>query len=98
MFQDMGYTDEDELEAMSTSSAHWLIPALAEGRYRGWLAELPGGEIVAGGGLLIAPWLGLRVAVGVALAVVAGIAAVCWLLCTVGGPTRSPGEGRRDEP
>ncbi len=58
MFQDMGYTDEDELEAMSTSSAHWLIPALAEGRYRGWLAELPGGEIVAGGGLLIAPWLG----------------------------------------
>ena len=57
MFKDMGFSNEADIEAMAASSEHWLIPALAEGRYRGWLAEVPGGEIVAGGGVLIAPWI-----------------------------------------
>jgi GNAT superfamily N-acetyltransferase len=57
MFKDMGLGNEAGLAAMSASSESLLAGALADGRYRGWLAELPGGEIVAGGGLWIAPWL-----------------------------------------
>jgi GNAT superfamily N-acetyltransferase len=58
MFRDMGATDEAALEAMASASGRALVEALADGRYQGWLAELPGGEIAAGGGLLIGPWIG----------------------------------------
>jgi GNAT superfamily N-acetyltransferase len=58
MFRNMGYSDEAALAAMAASSERALAEALADGRYHGWLADLPGGETVAGGGLMIAPWLG----------------------------------------
>ena len=57
MFKDMGLTNEAGLDAMAAGSEAFLVQALADGRYRGWLAELPEGDVVAGGGLLIAPWL-----------------------------------------
>ena len=39
--------------------------------------------------LLVAPWLGLRVAIGAAVAVLAGLSIVCWILCASGRPSRA---------
>ncbi len=56
MFEDMGYKDAGALDAMDASSRPFFAHALAEGWYRGWLAQSGGGEVVAGGGILILPW------------------------------------------
>lgn len=39
--------------------------------------------------LLVTPWLGVRVALGAALALVTGITVLCWLFCAA---ARLPGE------
>ena len=56
MFEDMGYKDATALDAMDAGSRPFFAQALAEGWYRGWLAQSGGGEVVAGGGILILPW------------------------------------------
>jgi GNAT superfamily N-acetyltransferase len=56
MFEDMGYKDIQALDAMEASSGPFFAQALAEGWYRGWLAQNGAGEVVAGGGVLILPW------------------------------------------
>jgi GNAT superfamily N-acetyltransferase len=56
MFEDMGQKDDAALEAMERSSRPFFAQALAEGWYRAWLAQNAGGEVVAGGGILILPW------------------------------------------
>lgn len=56
MFEDMGYRDAAALDAMAASSRTFFAQALAEGWYRGWLAQNEAGEVVAGGGILILPW------------------------------------------
>ena len=53
MFEDMGLTDQQGLDAMQASSTPLLRRGLRDGTYRGWLVEAPGGGIVAGGGLII---------------------------------------------
>jgi len=54
MFRDMGKGTKQELDAMTEATAPWLATALADGSYRGFLAEDKNGKVVAGGGVLIA--------------------------------------------
>ncbi len=56
MFEDMEEGSADDLDRMVEATAPWLDRALAEGSYRGWLAENPGGKVVAGGGVLVSSW------------------------------------------
>jgi GNAT superfamily N-acetyltransferase len=52
----MGHRDAPSLEAMVDACRGILARWLEEGVYRGWLAERDG-VVVAGGGLIVAPWL-----------------------------------------
>lgn len=52
MFGEMGYREEAALNAMEATSAPFIRAALADGSYRGWLAETALG-VVAGGGLMV---------------------------------------------
>ncbi len=56
MFQDMGEGSAEDLDGMVEATAPWLAGALADGSYRGWLAEDPQGRVVGGGGVLISSW------------------------------------------
>ena len=56
MFRDMGEGPEDQLDRMVDATRPWLNRALADGSYRGWLATTTGGQVVAGGGILISSW------------------------------------------
>ncbi|MBM4118603.1 GNAT family N-acetyltransferase [bacterium] len=52
MFEDMGYADPAGQAAMLAISAPMIEQGLADGNYRGWLAETAAGEVVAGGGVI----------------------------------------------
>jgi GNAT superfamily N-acetyltransferase len=52
MFADMGYGDGGARDAMVRSARPFIVGALKDGSYRGWLVE-DGGRVVAGGGLAI---------------------------------------------
>ncbi len=56
MFEDMGCTDEARLQTMTATSEVYLARALRDGDYHGWVAELPSGEVVAGGGIVVTHW------------------------------------------
>jgi GNAT superfamily N-acetyltransferase len=53
MFEDMGFGDQQALDAMIAASTPLLRLGLTDGTYRGWLVEAPGNRIVAGGGVII---------------------------------------------
>jgi GNAT superfamily N-acetyltransferase len=52
MFADMGFGDEDALDAMAVAAQASIRSGLEDGSYVGWLAE-DAGRVVAGGGLVI---------------------------------------------
>jgi GNAT superfamily N-acetyltransferase len=52
MFTDMGSGDSRALDAMEATSRPLFARALADGTYRGWLAE-EAGRVVAGGGIIV---------------------------------------------
>jgi GNAT superfamily N-acetyltransferase len=56
MFADMGDRDRPALDAMDASSRPLFARALADGSYRGWLAQEHDGRIVAGGGIIMLPY------------------------------------------
>jgi len=56
MFTDMGLADSKDLDAMEATFAPYVMRALGNGSYRGWLAETDGGRVVAGGGLIVHEW------------------------------------------
>src|SRR5512146_2158930 len=56
MFEDMGYKEAAVLDAMEATCRPFFARALAEGWYRGWVAQDGDGQVVAGGGILILPW------------------------------------------
>jgi GNAT superfamily N-acetyltransferase len=58
MFREMGYTDHALLDDVTASAEAYFRTALPNGAYLGWLAETDDGEVVGGGGLLIAAWPG----------------------------------------
>src|SRR2546430_2400533 len=54
MFHDMGFTDENTLDAVAASSRDFIKRGLADGSYRGWFAVAEN-RVVAGAGLTITP-------------------------------------------
>ncbi len=58
MFREMGHTQPAGLDDVTQSAEAYFRKALPEGAYRGWLAETEDGQVVGGGGLLIAAWPG----------------------------------------
>ena len=57
MYEDMGERDARALEAMQASTSAFLETALPSGTFRGWMAETCSGCVVAGGGMMLVPWL-----------------------------------------
>jgi GNAT superfamily N-acetyltransferase len=55
MYEDMGYKDGPALAGMVSTSENYLQQALADGSFRGWVAEA-NGRVVAGAAILISPW------------------------------------------
>jgi len=58
MFEDMGHRDIAVLNDVDKASAKYFEHALREGTYKAWLAEHSNGEVVAGGGIVLAHWPG----------------------------------------
>ena len=58
MFEEMGYRDPAMLNQVEDFSREYFSKALRTGTYKAWLAEDPNGCVVAGGGIVIAPWPG----------------------------------------
>ena len=58
MYEDMGKRDVRALDTMMSTSEKYFRTALADGSYRGFLAETDEGTVVAGGGIVISPWPG----------------------------------------
>jgi ribosomal protein S18 acetylase RimI-like enzyme len=56
MYEDMDYKDGEPLAAMVSVSTGYLRKTMADGTFRAWLAE-DGDRIVAGGAVIISPWL-----------------------------------------
>jgi len=56
MFQDMGYTDEAAMRAMSEKFRIWLLEHMNAGDYLAWLATAPDGTTAAGAGLWLMDW------------------------------------------
>ena len=57
MFEDMGYRDPAALDATLATSGPYIAQGLAEGFDLGWLAEDASGRVVAGGGVIVHPWV-----------------------------------------
>jgi len=58
MFREMGFTDPAQLADVTSAAETYFRTALGDGTYRAWLAVTEEGEVMGGGGLLIAPWPG----------------------------------------
>lgn len=56
MFAEMAHTDSARLDAVEAAFTPWVAERLARGKYLGWLAEDPAGQVVAGAGLWIMDW------------------------------------------
>jgi GNAT superfamily N-acetyltransferase len=56
MFQHMNEGTAEELDRTVQIARPWLITALSNGNYQGWLAENGEGEVVAGAGVVILSW------------------------------------------
>ena len=57
MFRDMGFQEEEALDAMQATSEPFLLARMKEGTYRGWVAQTAEGRVAGGGGLLLHPWV-----------------------------------------
>ena len=57
LYEELVERDARALEAMQASTSAFLEQALPAGIFRGWLAEGGAGRVVAGGGMMIVPWL-----------------------------------------
>jgi GNAT superfamily N-acetyltransferase len=56
MYEDMGYADISALDGMISVSSAYLAKHLEDGSFRAWLA-CSGEHVVAGGAVIISPWL-----------------------------------------
>jgi len=57
MYEDIGERDARALDAMQASIWTFLEQAIPAGIFRGWLAQISAGRVIAGGGMMIVPWL-----------------------------------------
>jgi len=55
MCEDMGYSDDTALSAMTGATTDYLEKAIPEGSFRSWLA-CDDSKVVAGGAVVISPW------------------------------------------
>lgn len=58
MFEEMGHRDAGVLDGVDKISTKYFESALRSGTYKAWLAEQSNGEVVAGGGVVLADWPG----------------------------------------
>jgi GNAT superfamily N-acetyltransferase len=58
MFEEMGFRDTAVLDRVEDLSREYFSEALSLGTYRGWLANEWNGQIVGGGGIMVADWPG----------------------------------------
>ena len=58
MFEEMGFRDPAVLDRMEDLSEEYFGEALRAGKYVSWLVEDSHGQIVGGGGVLVASWPG----------------------------------------
>ena len=56
MYEAMGVGDAGSRAEMAEASARILPEAMADGSFRGWLAEIDG-RVVAGGAVFVTKWL-----------------------------------------
>ena len=56
MFHEMGYHDEQALDAMCQAFRPWLKGKMRDNQYLAWFAVEAGGEIAAGLGLWLMDW------------------------------------------
>lgn len=57
MFREMGGHYQDQIDLFENASQRYFQSALQDGSYIGLLGEI-GGNVIAGGGVVIAPWPG----------------------------------------
>ena len=58
MFEEMGFRDTAVLDRVEELSREYFSEALQIGTYKAWLAEELNGQIVGGGGIVVADWPG----------------------------------------
>ena len=58
MFEEIGFRDVAVLHRVEAVSREYFAEALRTGTYVGWMAEDSGGEVVGGGGIVVADWPG----------------------------------------
>lgn len=58
MFEEMGFRDKSTLDGVKEVSRKYFNEALRGGTYVAWLAEDTNGQVVGGGGIVLATWPG----------------------------------------
>lgn len=58
MFEEMGFRDAEVLDCVVAVSREYFTEALRAGTYLGWMAEDSNGQVVGGGGIVVADWPG----------------------------------------
>ena len=58
MFKEMGFEDATTLETVENVSRQYFADSLRSGKYVAWLAESLSGQVVGGGGIVLADWPG----------------------------------------
>lgn len=58
MFEEMGFRDAALLDCVEAVSREYFTDSLRTGTYLGWMAEDSGGQVVGGGGIVVADWPG----------------------------------------
>jgi GNAT superfamily N-acetyltransferase len=58
MFEEMGFRDPAVLDSVEAVSLVYFTEALRIGSYQGWMAEDSNGQVVGGGGIVVAAWPG----------------------------------------
>lgn len=58
MFEEMGFRDSEVRGPVETVSREYFAEALRAGTYLAWMAENLNGDVVGGGGIVVAAWPG----------------------------------------
>ena len=58
MFEEMGFRDAGVLGRVESVSREYFTEALRAGTYLAWMAEDANGQVIGGGGIVIAAWPG----------------------------------------
>lgn len=58
MFEEIGFRDATALNRVEAVSREYFTAALRVGTYVGWMAEDSDGQVIGGGGIVVADWPG----------------------------------------